>query len=101
MRFVRVFDRKTNEIIRLVVQSDNIIQDQYFTRTFPGATGIKYKEGDSNEFIRFVRKSFEEQKKIPSCLFSIPLDANGSFLWEWDLNVLYELIYRDGKKFDI
>ncbi|CAF4619985.1 unnamed protein product, partial [Rotaria socialis] len=28
----------------------------------------------------------------------IPRDENGSFKFEWSPNVMYELVYRDGKK---
>ena len=44
MEFIQVFNRRQNEIVELVVQSDNVIESYYFTRTFPDACGLKYKK---------------------------------------------------------
>lgn len=32
------------------------------------------------------------------CHFSIPTDTNGHFKFDWDSNIVYELVYRDSKK---
>ncbi|CAM4795368.1 unnamed protein product [Rotaria magnacalcarata] len=55
----------------------NVIPSNYFIATFPGATGLIYKNSDSNKFI------------------SIPKDTNGNFRWEWNPNIFYDLIYAD------
>ncbi|CAM4805491.1 unnamed protein product [Rotaria magnacalcarata] len=58
----------------------NVIPSNYFIATFPGATGLIYKNSDSNKFI------------------SIPKDTNGNFRWEWNPNIFYDLIYADRMK---
>lgn len=54
MQFIRVFNPRENTIVQLVVQPADVIQAQYFERTFPGATGIRYRVNDLNEFRRSV-----------------------------------------------
>ena len=56
MEFIQVLNRRQNEIVELVVQSDNVIESHHFTRTFPDAYSLKYNENGSNNFRRFVRK---------------------------------------------
>ncbi|CAF3806902.1 unnamed protein product [Rotaria socialis] len=53
------------------------IYDNYFIGTFPGATGILYKDEHLNAFI------------------SIPRDSGGNFEFEWNSNVVYQLVYAD------
>ncbi|CAF2151691.1 unnamed protein product [Rotaria magnacalcarata] len=52
----------------------------YFKRTFPDATTIIFQHNELNQYI------------------SIPSDESGHFRFDWDPTVVYELVYRDGKK---
>ena len=54
MEFIRVFDRKENKIVQLMIRPNNVIRTEYFTGTFPGATGLRYRLNDSNELRRSV-----------------------------------------------
>ncbi|CAF3444642.1 unnamed protein product [Rotaria socialis] len=73
MNYIRIYDNETKQTTRLLLKQDNIIRKDYFVKTFPGATGILFKDEQSNEFV------------------SIPEDSDGNFQFEWDKNVLYEL----------
>ncbi|CAF3439461.1 unnamed protein product [Rotaria socialis] len=77
MNYVGIYDNSKKAVVRLVISPDNVVPSNYFIATFPGATGLIYKASDSNTFI------------------SIPKDANGNFRWEWNPNIVYDLIYAD------
>ncbi|CAF3798298.1 unnamed protein product, partial [Rotaria magnacalcarata] len=77
MNYVDIYDNSKKAVVQLVISPDNVIPSNYFIATFPGATGLIYKNSDSNKFI------------------SIPKDTNGNFRWEWNPNIFYDLIYAD------
>ncbi|CAF0971188.1 unnamed protein product [Rotaria magnacalcarata] len=80
MNYVDIYDNSKKAVVQLVISPDNVIPSNYFIATFPGATGLIYKNSDSNKFI------------------SIPKDTNGNFRWEWNPNIFYDLIYADRMK---
>jgi hypothetical protein len=98
MQFVKIYDKIRKRTVRLVVDSDQTILRDYFVRTFPGASGIIYKDKDVNEYIRFVEDNKENIFRKCVLFFSVPHDTNGNFRWEWDSNMVYDLIYVNGKK---
>ena len=53
MNLINVFDERKNRDIGLVIQADNSIEGEYFRQTFPDATGLLFKDGNSNKFVRF------------------------------------------------
>ncbi|CAF1533844.1 unnamed protein product [Rotaria sp. Silwood1] len=77
MTYVHIYDSKKKHDTYLFLKQDNIIQKDYFIGTFPGATGILYKNEQLNGYV------------------SIPRDSDGNFQFEWDQNVVYQLIYVD------
>ena len=60
MNYVRIYDNKTKQITRLLLKQDNIIRKDYFVGTFPGATGILYKDEQLNEFVSYVNSKSKE-----------------------------------------
>ncbi|CAF3366434.1 unnamed protein product [Rotaria socialis] len=77
MNYVDIYDNSKKAIVQLVISPDNVVPSNYFVATFPGATGLIYKNSDSNKFV------------------SIPKDVNGNFRWEWNPNIVYDVIYAD------
>ncbi|CAF0952880.1 unnamed protein product [Adineta steineri] len=75
MQFVKVFDNHKKAIVKLVVNEHSKINYNYFRRTFPDAVGLI----EMNE----------------SGCFSIPFDKDDNFVWNWNDNVVYDLIYSD------
>lgn len=54
MKYVRIYDNKKKDEVRVVLESDNIIRAHYFNRSFPGATGIIYKDNNLKAFITYI-----------------------------------------------
>ncbi|CAF4747619.1 unnamed protein product [Rotaria sp. Silwood1] len=77
MQFVKVFDNQQKIITRLVLDSNHKISHDYFKRTFPDAVGLAERD---------------EYGSI-----SIPSDENKNFTWNWNENVVYDLIYSDSR----
>ncbi|CAF1187821.1 unnamed protein product [Adineta steineri] len=75
MQFVKVFDNHKKAIVKLVVNENNKISYKYFRGTFPDAVGLM----EMNE----------------SRCFSIPFDEDDNFVWNWNDNIVYDLIYSD------
>ncbi|CAF4213650.1 unnamed protein product [Adineta steineri] len=75
MQIVKVFDNHKKTIVKLVVNENNKISYKYFRGTFPDAVGLM----EMNE----------------SRCFSIPFDEDHNFVWNWNDNVVYDLIYSD------
>ncbi|CAF4493882.1 unnamed protein product [Rotaria socialis] len=73
-------DNRKNRIVDLFIGPDNVLRKDYFHGVFPEATGIIFYDNEVNRYV------------------GIPRDENGSFKFEWSPNVMYELVYRDGKK---
>ncbi|CAF0950159.1 unnamed protein product [Rotaria sordida] len=77
MQFVKVFDNQRKITVKLILGSNNKISYDYFKQTFPDAVGLA--ERDEYGFI------------------SIPSDENKNFTWNWNDNVVYDLIYSDSR----
>ena len=56
MKFIKIFNDKIKKNILLQVNSDNILDRNYFKRTFPYANGIIYQAEDSEDIIRSARR---------------------------------------------
>ena len=52
MNSISVFDEKKNRAVELIIREDNFIESAYFYRTFPGATGLLFKDATSNKLFR-------------------------------------------------
>ncbi|CAF1088501.1 unnamed protein product [Rotaria sordida] len=80
MNPIYIYDNRKKRLVCLRIESDNILRKDYFYGTFPEATGIMFHNNEHN------------------CIVSIPRDEHGHFKFNWDSNVVYELIYRDGSR---
>jgi hypothetical protein len=56
MTYVRIYDNSKKAVVRVELESDDTITSYNFNGLFPGATGILYKDKDSNEYVGFVIK---------------------------------------------
>ena len=54
MKFIKIYDNSRQEIVVFPLEEDNIIRAGYFTRTFPGATGLIYRE-QSKDLVWYVK----------------------------------------------
>ena len=97
MECVKIFDNERKHVVEMVLDGNNKIEYNYFRRTFPTATGLLERQEDA--IFRSVRKN---KNKILNetflAFFSIPTDENDKFTWNWDNNVVYDLIYSDRRK---
>jgi hypothetical protein len=99
MDFIQIYDNTQKTIVSLMIDSNKTLGRNYFIRSFPDATGLIYKDKNLNRIIRSVgkqRKEYFLRKIFP--FFSVPMDQQGNFKWEWDSNIIYDLIYRDSRK---
>ncbi|CAF2107710.1 unnamed protein product [Rotaria magnacalcarata] len=96
MNYVDIYDNSKKAIVQLVISPDNVVPSNYFVATFPGATGLIYKNSDSNKFVSYVIEQLREyHEKYAFNFVRIPKDVNGNFRWEWNPNIVYDVIYAD------
>jgi hypothetical protein len=99
MNYVNIYDTSIEAVVKVVLESDGTIATHNFIGTFPGATGIRYKDNDSNEyFSSVIKKTREPIEKHVFCLSRVPQDVQGNFKCNWDENITYDLIYANRKK---
>lgn len=80
MNYIRIYDNETKQITRLLLKQDNIISKDYFIATFPDATGILFKDEQSNEFVSYVdSKSKESLSKYISYFIGSRKIMTGTF----------------------
>jgi hypothetical protein len=56
MKLIKIFDNRIKTNVLLQVNSDNILDGNYFKRTFPYANGIICPGEDCEDIIRSVRR---------------------------------------------
>jgi hypothetical protein len=99
MTYVRIYDNSKKAVVRVELESDDTITSYNFNGLFPGATGILYKDKDSNEYVGFViKKKKENIEKHVFYLCRVRMNAERNFKCNWDTTVIYELVYLDRKK---
>ena len=62
MKSIYFNNKRSNEVTRLLVGPDNILDKEYFNDTFPGATGTKFFDKDHDCYIRCVIKTLMMEK---------------------------------------
>ncbi|CAM4852082.1 unnamed protein product, partial [Rotaria magnacalcarata] len=51
MKTIRIYDDKRGKLVRLEIESNNILRKEYFNGIFPYATGIILDDNDLNEIV--------------------------------------------------
>ncbi|CAF4199248.1 unnamed protein product [Rotaria socialis] len=74
---IRIYDDKRGRLVRLEIESNNILRKEYFNGIFPYATGIIFDDNDRNELVGIAR------------------DENGNFICDWNTDVVYKLVFYD------
>ncbi|CAF4350804.1 unnamed protein product, partial [Rotaria magnacalcarata] len=74
---IRIYDDKRGKLVRLEIESNNILRKEYFNGIFPYATGIILDDNALNEIVGIAR------------------DENGNFICDWNTDVVYKLVLYD------
>lgn len=102
MNYVRIYDKRKKSIARLLIGSDNILKKDFLTGCFPGATAIFFLDEELHEDIQYViereKNNLKYLNRDALYYFSVPRDDNGNFVFNWDPNIVYNLVYYNGKK---